>query len=162
MSACTQKTPNLRCGFLKRRLTNTPRRYRLANGQLSSLYAPSPSFRSFGAASVMLYCSAPPASLSTPLRPSVRYPSIGQAVNIVYLRALCDDLKILHIFDQTSTVFEVRLVFYNGAFSVSVSPPDATAKPMTGSHHFIPPRQVSACVIIFADTVDALTAKFAV
>ena len=35
-SACTQKTPYLRCGFLKRRLTNTSRRHHLADGQLSS------------------------------------------------------------------------------------------------------------------------------
>ena len=40
---------------------------RLADDQLSS-----PSFRSFGAASVML-CCFPPASSSTPLRPSVYY-----------------------------------------------------------------------------------------
>ena len=39
--------------YLKRRLTNTPRRHRL-DGQLLSLYPPSPSFSSFGAASVML------------------------------------------------------------------------------------------------------------
>ena len=69
--ACTQNTPNLRCCFLKRRLTNTTRRHRLADGQLSSLYPPSPSFSPFGAASVMLCCSPPPASSSTPLRPSV-------------------------------------------------------------------------------------------
>ena len=69
-SACTQKTPNLRCFFVKRRLTNTPRRRRLADGQLSSLYAP-PSFSSFGAASVLMCCSARPASSSAPLRPIV-------------------------------------------------------------------------------------------
>ena len=36
VSAYTQKTPNLRCRFRKRRLTNTPRRHRLADGQISS------------------------------------------------------------------------------------------------------------------------------
>ena len=45
VSACFQKTPNLRGGFRKGRLTNTPRRHRLADGQLSSLYAPLPSFQ---------------------------------------------------------------------------------------------------------------------
>ena len=35
VSAYTQKTSNLRCCFLKQRLTNTPRRHRLADGQLS-------------------------------------------------------------------------------------------------------------------------------
>ena len=64
MATCTQNTPNLQCWFLKRRLTNTPRRHRLADGQLSSLYPPSSSFRSFDAGSVM--CSpAPPVSSST-------------------------------------------------------------------------------------------------
>ena len=72
-SACTQKAPNLRCCFLKRRLMNTPRRHRLADRQLSSRYPPSPSFSSFGSASVML-CYSPPASSSTPSRPSVYYP----------------------------------------------------------------------------------------
>ena len=32
VSACTQKTPNLRCWFFKRRLTNTSRRHRLVDG----------------------------------------------------------------------------------------------------------------------------------
>ena len=98
VSACTQKCPNLRRGFLKRRLTNIPRCHRLADGQLSSLYAPSPSFSSFGAASVMLCCSAPPAYLSSPLWPSVRYPSIGLVVNIMHIRTFCDHLNVLHIF----------------------------------------------------------------
>ena len=83
VSACTQKNPNLRCGFLKRRLTNSLRRHRLADGQLSSLYAPSPIFSSFGVASVILCCSAPPTSSSAPLRPSVPYPSIGLVVYIM-------------------------------------------------------------------------------
>ena len=46
--------------------------HRLVDGQLSSPYLPSPSFRSFGAASVM-FCSFPPASSSTPLRQSLYY-----------------------------------------------------------------------------------------
>ena len=66
VSACTQKAPNLRCGFLKRRLTNTPRRHRLADGQLSPLYASLPTFSSFGAASVKMCCSARPAYSSAP------------------------------------------------------------------------------------------------
>ena len=81
--SCTQKAPNLRCCFLKQRLTNTPRCRRLANGELSSLYPPSPNFTSFGAASVMLRCS-PPAS-RTHLRPSVYYRSTSLLVNIIYI-----------------------------------------------------------------------------
>ena len=46
--------------------------HRLAVGQLSSPCPPSPSFRLFGAASVML-CCFPPASPSTPLRPYMYY-----------------------------------------------------------------------------------------
>ena len=43
-----------------------PRRHRLTDGPLSSLEAPSPSLSSFGAASVMMCCSARPASSSAP------------------------------------------------------------------------------------------------
>ena len=75
-STCVQKTPNLRCRFRKRRLTNTTRRHRLAHGQLSSLYLPSLSFSSFGDACAMLCCSAPPACSGTPSRPSECYPSM--------------------------------------------------------------------------------------
>ena len=66
VSTCPQKTPYLRGGFRKRRLMNTPRRHRLSNGQLSSLYVPLPSFSSFGAASVMMCFFARPASSSAP------------------------------------------------------------------------------------------------
>ena len=107
MSACTQNAPNLRCCFLKRRPTNTPRGHRLANGQLSSFYAPSPSFSSFGAASVMLYCSAPPASSSTPLRPSVYYWSFGLVVNVVYIRTLCDYINVVYIFYPACIVLKL-------------------------------------------------------
>ena len=44
---------------LKRCLTNTPRRHRLPDGQLSSPYPPSPSFSSFVATSVMCYFLLP-------------------------------------------------------------------------------------------------------
>ena len=101
-SACPQKIPNLRGGFRKRRLTNTPRRHRLADGQLSSLYAPLPSFSSFGAASVMMCCSARPASSSAPsVLPEDR---IGR--NIIYIRRFCDHINVLHIFDQTCIVLK--------------------------------------------------------
>ena len=86
--------------FPKRRLTNTRRRHRLADGHLSSLYPPSPSFSLFGAASVMLGFS-PPASSSTPLRPSVYYRIISLVINIIYIRTLCDLLYVLYILDPT-------------------------------------------------------------
>ena len=104
VSACTQNAPNLRC-FLKRRLTNTPRRHRLADGQLSSLYPPSPSFSSFGAASVMLCCS-PPASSGTPSRPCVYYSSIIPVVNVTYISGFCYHINVLCIFDQTCIVLK--------------------------------------------------------
>ena len=59
--------------ILKRRVTNKPRRHRLADGQLSSPDPPLPSFSSFGAASVMLGY-APPASSTIPSPSSVYYP----------------------------------------------------------------------------------------
>ena len=112
VSACTQKTPNLRCGFLKRRLTNTPRRHCLADCQLLSLYPPSPSFSSFGAASVILCCSVPSDYSSTPLRPCVHYPSI-RLVNTLYIQTFCEHLNVLYIFDLTDLYrFEVRLELY--------------------------------------------------
>ena len=80
-----------------------PRRHYLADG--SSLYAPSPSLSSFGAASVMMFFSAPPASWSVPLRQSVRYRSTDLVVNIMCIRTFCDHINILHIFES----FEVRL-----------------------------------------------------
>ena len=84
-----------------------PRRHHLADGPLSSLYAPSRSLSSFGAASVMMGCSARPASSSAPsVLPEDR---IGR--NIICIRRFCDDINILHIFDQR---FEVRLEVYDG------------------------------------------------
>ena len=63
-------------------MTNTPRSHRLADGQLSSLYGPLPSFSSFGAASVVC-CFARPASSIGPLRLSViPEDQIGRKYNI--------------------------------------------------------------------------------
>ena len=96
---------SLRCGFVKWRLTNTPRRHRLADGQLSSLYAPPPSSSSFGAASVMMCCSARPASSSTPLRPCVLPEDrIGLKYNIHSY--ILWSYNVFHIFDQTSIVLK--------------------------------------------------------
>ena len=61
-------------------------------------------------------------------------------------------LNVLYNFDQPDLYrFEVRLELYgaNAHLVVSppslyTSPPDANAKPMASSHHFTPPRQVSA------------------
>ena len=75
VSACTQKAPNLRFFLPKRCPTNTRRRRCLDTVQLSSLYPTSPSFSSFDGTCVM-WCCLPPASSSSPLRPSVYYPSI--------------------------------------------------------------------------------------
>ena len=122
VSACAQNTPNLRC-FLKRRLTNTPRRHRLTDGQLSSLDRPSPSVSSFGASPVMLCCSAPPAWSSSPLRPSMHYPSTSLVVNIMHIQPFCEHLNILYIFDQADVYrFEVRLELYGANVRLVVSP----------------------------------------
>ena len=97
---------------------------------------------------VMLCCSLP-ASSNTSLRPSVCYPSISLVVNKVCIRIFCDHLNALYIFDPTCIVLNSgwsatarmpRLV----VSPPSLSPPDATAKSMATSHHFTPPRQVSA------------------
>ena len=126
---------------------NTPRPRRLADGQLSSLNPPSPSFSLFGAACVMLCCS--PASSSTSLRPSLCYPSISLVVNVNRIRIFCGHLHVLYIFDSTyiglwtgwsSTTRMSPL----GVRPPSLSSPDATATPVAGFHHFTPHRHVSA------------------
>ena len=64
------------------------RRHRTAlriDGQLSSLYAPSPSFSSFGAACDVLFRSSCLFERTLTAR-SVRCPSIGLVVNIMYIR----------------------------------------------------------------------------
>ena len=133
VSACTQKTPNLRC-FFKRRLINTPRHHRVADGKLSSLYPPSPRFSSFGAAFVMLCCSPPPASSSTPLRLSVCYPSISLVVNIMYIRTFCDHLNALYIFDPNCIVLKSGWSSTARMQRLIVSPPS-----LAPSHRPMPP-----------------------
>ena len=133
VSACTHKIPNLRC-FLKPRLTYTPRRHRLADGQLSSLHPLSPSFSPFGAAAVMLCCSPPPASSSTPLRLSVCYPSISLVVNIMYIRTFFDHLNALYIFDPNCIVLKSGWSSTARMQRLIVSPPS-----LAPSHRPMPP-----------------------
>ena len=107
-----------------------PRRDHLADGPRSSFYAPEASLSSFGAASVMMYCSDRPASSSAP---SVR--------NIIYIRRCCDHINVFNIFDQTCTVLKLgwrSTTSPPDLWSSSPdpgSPPDATARPMASSHH---------------------------
>ena len=72
----------------------------------------------------------------------------GRKYNV---RTFGDHQNVLYIFDQTcivlksgwsSTARMPRLVVSPPSFSPSA--PDSTAKPMASSHHFTPPRQVSA------------------
>ena len=68
----------------------------------------------------------------------------------MYIQIFCDHLNVLCIFDQTDLYrFEVRLELYGANALLVVSPPslsphDATAKPMASSHHFTLSRQFSA------------------
>ena len=73
-----------------------------------SLYAPSSTFSSFGATSVMPCCSAS-ACWSVPLRRSVRYPSTGLVVNVIHIQKNCDPVNVFHIVDGLVS-FEVRLI----------------------------------------------------
>ena len=60
-----------------------------------------------------LCCSAPPACLSTPLRPSVPYPSISLVVNIVCIQTFCGHLNVLYILNQADLYrFEAKLELY--------------------------------------------------
>ena len=102
-----------------------------------TLYAPSPSLSSFDAASVMMCCSARPASSSAPsVLPEDR---IGR--NITHVRRCCDHINVRHIFDQTCVVVKLGWRSTTGPpglrFSSPVpgSPPGATAKSMASSHH---------------------------
>ena len=138
VSACPQKTPNLRDGFRTRRLTNTPRRHRVADGQLSSSYAPLPCFSLFGAASCDVLFR------SSCLLERTVCATIGLVVNIISIRRFCDQINVLHIFDQTYIVLKSGWSSTMGppyrlsSSPVFVSPPDATAKPMASSHHYTP------------------------
>ena len=140
------EAPNLRGGFRKMTPDEHPRRHRLADGPLSSLYAPSPSLSSFGAASVMMCCSARPTSSSAlSVLPEDR---IGR--NILCIRRCCDHINVLNIFDQTCIVLKLGWRSTTGppdlwcSSPVSGSPPDTTAKPMASSHHFTPLCHVQA------------------
>ena len=116
-------------------MTNTPRRHRLADGQLSSLYPPSPTFSSFGTTSVMLRCSASSDCSSTLFRPFVHYPSTRLFLNIMCTQTFCEHLNVLYIFDQTDLYrFEVRLELYCANARLVVSPPS-----LSPSHPPTPP-----------------------
>ena len=51
-------------------------------------------------------CCFPPASSSTPLWPSVCYPSISLVVSIMYIRIFCHQLSALYSFDSTCIVLK--------------------------------------------------------
>ena len=96
---------------------------------------PSPSFSSFGAASMMLCCSVPPACSSTPLQPSMNYPSISIIVNIMCIQTFCEHLNVLYIFDQTDLHrFKIRQELSSANPRLIVSPP-----PLSSSHPPTPP-----------------------
>ena len=59
-----------------------------------------------------MLCCSPPASSSTPLRPSVYYPSISLVVNTMRVRALCDHLCPFLCFRPYLYRLEVRLDLY--------------------------------------------------
>ena len=128
---------NLRGGFRKMTPDEHPRRHHLADGPLSSLYAPLLSLSSFGAAFVTMCCSARPASSSAP---SV-LPEDRSGRSIIYIRRLCDHIHVFHIFDQTCIVLTFGWRSATGPpdlWSSSLVPgstPDATAKPIASSHH---------------------------
>ena len=68
----------------------------------------SSSFSSFGAASEMLCGCALPACSSTPLRPSVHYPSISLVVNIMYIQTFCEHLDVLYMFSTRQTCIALK------------------------------------------------------
>ena len=120
-----------------------PQRHQLSDGPFLWLCAPSPSLRSCDAASVVMCCSARPASSSAPS--GLPEDRIGR--NIIYIRPFCDHINVLYIFDKPCIVSTLNWRSRTGPpdlFSslVSVSLPDVSAKPMPSSHHFTPLWQV--------------------
>ena len=81
-------------------------------------------------------CCFPPAHSSAPLPPSVRYPSIGLVVNIIYFRTFRDHRNVLHIFDQTFIVLE------SGGSSTTAQMPPSLVLPLC--LRFIPRRHRQA------------------
>ena len=142
VSACTQKTPNLRCCFLKRRLTNNPRSQRLAGDQFSLLLLTLASFQLVCATAVILRCTAPPACSRT-LTAVHALPEYQFCRKYsMYIQTFCDYLNVHYIFDQSSA----------GRMSAS-SLVLLTSLPLTPRRHrqvdgqlspLYPPRQVSA------------------
>ena len=153
MSAGLHKTLNPQGCFRKRRLTNTPRRHRVADGQLSSSYAPLPCFSLFGAASCDVLFR------SSCLLERTVCATIGLVVNIISIRRFCDQINVLHIFDPTCIVLKTGSSFKMGPPDhyflsfVSVSPHDATAKPMASSHHVSP---LTRCQLVWRRLCEAL------
>ena len=120
-----------------------PRRHVLADGLLSSLYAPSLSLSSFGAASVMMFCSACPASSG--VLSVVPEDRIGR--NIMYVGRFCYRINV-HVVDHARIVWKLGWRSTTGppdrlsSSLVPVSPPDATANTVASSNHFAPLCQV--------------------
>ena len=87
------------------------------------------------------------------------FPRIGLVVNRISIRRFCDQIDVLHIFDQTCIVLNSGSSgkmgppdHYFRSF-VSVSPLDATAKPMASSHHFSP---LAKCQRVWRRLCEAL------
>ena len=146
----------------RRCLANTLRRRRLVDGQLSSLYPTSPSSSSFAAACVT--CCFPPASSSTPLRPSVHYPSISLIVNIMCIRIFCDHLNVFYMFDQTCIVLKsgwnstarmpplvrrVNPLFFHPASLPPSFPPSSSPSLPPSSPASLPPLCIASTLLLF-------------
>ena len=115
-----------------------PRRHELADGPLSSLYAPSPSLNSFGAASEMMCCSACPASSrASSVLPEDR---IGSIRNLASKRFpdgySTGGCACVPAYSEDPNL---RGCFHNPRLT---NTPDATALPMAHSHHLKHPHQV--------------------
>ena len=72
----------------------------------SSLHFTPPRQVSARLAPPVMLCCFPPASSSTPLRPSVNYPSISLILIIRCIRTFSGHLNVLHIFGQTCIVLK--------------------------------------------------------
>ena len=137
---------------------NTPRRCHPIDDQLWSLNSSSPRFSSFGTDCLML-CFFLHASLSTPLLSSVYSASICVVVSkVACIRPFCDDLNDpIYCRPHVTVLKQIQNCTARIPYSVvsprfpSLSPADATAKPMASQYHITPssPNLISfgvACV----------------
>ena len=154
MSACLHKNLNLRGRFRKRRLTNTPRRNRLADGRPYRSTHPYHVSARLAPPLVMCFSACAVSSKRTV------HPRIGLVVSTIFIRRFCDPNKCPFIVStRFNIVLKSGLSFKMDRMTtssppVSVSLPDSIANLMASSHHFSPLAKCPLCLLYTSDAAD--------